>query len=568
MIVYGERVRRIDPRAALDQVARGLASEAATRALLEASEIAQGWLDAEHARRGADGLGAIETTLGAWLVDLARAAFRPDDAAAIDRARRGLARLREAAPPERIETRTLEGFAFYAVLPEPYALAARELRAEVSGPIVVVGVRSIGLCLGAVVAACADAVEPLLSVRPVGHPHARELATSAALDRHVASLANEATFAVVDEGPGLSGTSFGCVAAWLERCGVPSARIRFFPSHEGDPGARSTAGARERWRTTRRHVVPFERAFAPRRVATMLGFDAAAKVEELGAGRWRRLVFSREEDWPPVDAQTERRKYLVEARGRRFLAKFVGLGRVGEAASARGRALAKAGFAAEPCDLRHGFLVAPWVAAKPATVRTDVDRSAFAERVGHYLAFVATELGGAGPEDGASLEALLAMAKHNAREALGDDIARELDRWDGRLPAMAGALRRVRTDNRMHAWEWLVCDDGRLLKADALDHHAAHDLIGAQDLAWDVAAGSVELAWTPAERELVLETIARRGGPRIVKLALRFFGDCYLAFQLGAHRMAAERAHDAERRRLEAAASRYEKRLAELLSTV
>ena len=50
-------------------------------------------------------------------------------------------------------------------------------------------------------------------------------------------------------------------------------------------------------------------------------------------------------------------------------------------------------------------------------------------------------------------------------------------------PAAAGlerCVRRIETDNRMHAHEWLVRPDGSLLKADAVDHCEAHDLIGAR----------------------------------------------------------------------------------------
>jgi hypothetical protein len=34
---------------------------------------------------------------------------------------------------------------------------------------------------------------------------------------------------------------------------------------------------------------------------------------------------------------------------------------------------------------------------------------------------------------------------------------------------------------------------GRLLKTDALDHHARHDLVGCQDVPWDIVGVTVEL---------------------------------------------------------------------------
>src|SRR3954453_21950736 len=58
---------------------------------------------------------------------------------------------------------------------------------------------------------------------------------------------------------------------------------------------------------------------------------------------------------------------------------------------------------------------------------------------------------------------------------------------------MPSLERHVLTDNRMHAWEWLVTPEGRILKADALDHHRGNDLVGPQDVAWDLAGAAVEL---------------------------------------------------------------------------
>ena len=67
-----------------------------------------------------------------------------------------------------------------------------------------------------------------------------------------------AIFAVVDEGPGLSGSSFGAVADWLETHGVDRGRIRFYPGHGGEPGAQAAPAHRERWRAADRHVVEFD----------------------------------------------------------------------------------------------------------------------------------------------------------------------------------------------------------------------------------------------------------------------------------------------------------------------
>jgi hypothetical protein len=86
----------------------------------------------------------------------------------------------------------------------------------------------------------------------------------------------------------------------------------------------------------------------------------------------------------------------------------------------------------------------------------------------------------------------------------------------------------------MHPWEWLVCRGGGLLKTDALDHHAAHDLVGCQDVAWDVVGAAVELRLTPSEREAVCTIVAGASGRPVEAALLRVYEPCYLAFHVGA----------------------------------
>ena len=114
-----------------------------------------------------------------------------------------------------------EGYAFYAVYPEMYAMAARAL--PPSAKRLVIGIRSIGTSLGAAVARACGAA--LITVRPIGHPFARRLALDDALRDHILSFHD---LAIVDEGPGLSGSSFGCVADFLEDHGVAPERIAFW----------------------------------------------------------------------------------------------------------------------------------------------------------------------------------------------------------------------------------------------------------------------------------------------------------------------------------------------------
>ena len=61
--------------------------------------------------------------------------------------------------------------------------------------------------------------------------------------------------------------------------------------------------------------------------------------------------------WPPVIAFQERRKFRLTTDSGVYLARFAGLGGIGEAKLARARALAAASFAPAPIALRRGFLL-------------------------------------------------------------------------------------------------------------------------------------------------------------------------------------------------------------------
>jgi hypothetical protein len=154
------------------------------------------------------------------------------------------------------------------------------------------------------------------------------------------------------------------------------------------------------------------------------------------------------------------------------------------------------------------------------------------------------------------------MARYNARLALGEKLARRLDRFAPLLERLARRVRPIETDNRTHAWEWLLAD-GRLLKTDALDHHAAHDFVGCQDVAWDVAGATVELGLSPPERDRLCAAIEAEAGRPVDPDLLALLAPCYLALQLGDYTLSTEIAADqpSEAHRLRAAAARYRERL-------
>src|SRR5690606_19863676 len=133
------------------------------------------------------------------------------------------------------------------------------------------------------------------------------------------------------------------------------------------------------------------------------------------------------------------------------------------------------------------------------------------DRLGRYLAFRATL---PAPDDaGASLSRLCEMAIHNTGEALGSGAAAALVQQLPRPAALPAHLARVEIDGRLHAWEWIVARDGRLMKTDALDHAHAHDFIGAQDIGWDIAGAIVEHDLDAEEAAALCAAVGRPVAP-------------------------------------------------------
>jgi hypothetical protein len=568
MLVFGDRNRPADPHRLLRAITACLRSaEAAppgpgrhdqlTRAFIDAAGLLQGLADAEFAARGHDDLSAVQDAAMELLIKLARklAASAWSGHAAIGP---GLAPelivLALQPLPERVSIRTPEGFAHYAVYPEAYLKAAAEH--PWPGRPFVIGLRSIGTGLAALAAAAAGA-GTAITLRPCGPPFRRELRVSDQicdlLQRH------EGPFALVDEGPGLSGSSFGAAADLLEGLGVSQDRIVFLPSHGGDLGPQARARHRARWAHAARAVRTFGDLADETPLAQWFSdlTGRISRVEDLSGGRWR--ATSPHVCAAPAHAAQERLKFRLHSASGCWLAKFAGLGGIGEAKFERAQALHHAGFTPEPLALRRGFLLERWEDHGPLAL---VPRERLVDRIAAYLAFRAAAFPAA-PHEGASRDALVEMAEVNARETLGEAAAPLL----ARLPSLAAAAppgRAVHVDGRLHAWEWVRTTDDLLLKTDAIDHSVAHDLVGCQDVAWDIAGAQLEFDLSSGEVARICEAVEAATGERPGPAALAFAAVCYPAFQAGWWRMAAAAAAPADRQALADQAKRYEHRLAKL----
>jgi hypothetical protein len=289
-------------------------------------------------------------------------------------------------------------------------------------------------------------------------------------------------------------------------------------------------------------------------------------LEDISGGAWRAHRFHDEPEWPPCHVQQERRKFLLHAGGKTWLLKFVGLGRHGTEKLELAQSLHIGGFAPEPAGYRHGFLVERWMGDARPVAPAAVDRAALVERLGSYIGFRARTFP-AQPEQGASLTELFHMAGHNAASGLDEEAASFLDPWRSMLAGLESGVRRVRTDNRLHPWEWLHTTDGRLIKTDALDHHAAHDLVGCQDPAWDIVGAKVEFDLSNDEVSALCEVFERVAQRPVSRSLLAFYLVCYTAFQLGHWSLAADSlvGFPMEALRTRAVADRYERTLRQAL---
>jgi hypothetical protein len=582
MLFYGDVARTPQPSSVRRSISEKLEvvlaaapgrrrHEELVRAFIEAGELVQGLVDEEFDATGTDDLSQIHKDGLSFLLVLAGAIKASWESGFTRDLGAGsgwhvmLDRLDGQLP---LGLKRAEGYAFYCLYPENYLEAAH--RSGLASNTVVIGLRSIGVGLAALVAS-AVGTRRVFTLRPTGHPFDRRLAISAALTQKILKD-RSADFALVDEGPGMSGSSFGCAADWLIAHGVAPRRIHFFPSHDGELGAHSSAVHRARWAALPRHVTSFDRVFIERHApfslqgwVSKLAGEPVQEWKDVSGGSWRALHYPRRDTWPAVHTSMEKRKFLMRSEDRGWLVKFAGLDDLALRRLKASATMAEAGFVPPHKGAVYGFLVEEWVSAKPPDIAAfnNNDDDDVVDHVGRYLGFRARHL--APPLGGASLTDLCAMAVFNVGEALGADLAHVLMKRIGNIGRVESRLRRTDTDNRMHRWEWLVTPAGDMLKTDAIDHNAAHDFVGCQDISWDIAGAAVEFALSDGQRRRLADRAAILADYEPHDDTLRIFEYCYLAFQIGLWTYAHSAANQEEAPRIEYTLKRYLDRVRLLL---
>lgn len=378
-----------------------------------------------------------------------------------------------------------EGFAYYALHPLDYADLVDRLKLG-ARPVWVVGVRSIGTTLSAVVAAKlrqSGIVAERLTVRPTGHPYDRLCEFDSRQRLSIAtSLAANAEFLICDEGPGRSGSSLLSVAEALEREGVSQSRIAILCSHDPDASSLCAPNAVDRWGRYR---------VAASGMTCRLPVDA---TKYLGCGEWRRTLVPEGHHSLAVWPQMERLQY--GSLDNRLLLTFEGHGPYGAVVRGRNEALARAGFALSYLGQEAGFgrqVVEKGQRVGPADITPQL-----LSRMAQYCAWRAAEFA----INDTDASELGTMARVNFEREFGialEDLSLTVER-----PTVC--------DSRMMPCEWLLTDDGRWLKLDAAIHGDDHFFPGPCDIAWDLAGIVVEWNLSAAAREFLLEKYQEASG--------------------------------------------------------
>jgi hypothetical protein len=554
VLVFGDRTVTVDPGKQLRLLARRMAHthrrfpgfarhDALVADFVLLGALAQGLIDAEFEARGEDDLTLLHQRLAAALVRLAHSvarSWRTGFAEVGEDLSAEVAQLAEDAAPASVVCKTPEGFSVYGVYSEAYAQAARELPG--AAPRLFLGLRSIGLSLAAAAAAGAGGGE-VISLRPVGDPSARTLRPSQRLRDRL--QAHPGLFVIVDEGPGQSGSSFGAAADLLQELGVEEGRIAFMPSHGNPPGPTASDAHRARWARASRVTRSFEDLLQARPIGSWFEdlIGEVLKVEDLSAGAWRKDL--PHDAWPPAWRLQERRKFRLTTRDGAYVARFAGLGDLGAAKFRRARRLHAAGFTPEPVAIRGGMLLERWIDGRmlaPADFRSP----RMLEHLGAYLGFRARRLPAA-PGSGADGEALVRMSLRNA-ELLGGAVLRDAVATKLQpLPRLR--LKPVEIDGHLHPWEWREDAEGRIWKADAVDQAWGHDLVGCQDIAWDLAGAAVEFDLSPAATAGLVGAVGGHAERAEAPEAAALMQLCYCAFQAGLWTFAADDPQESVRAR-------------------
>ncbi|MEW6115305.1 MAG: hypothetical protein AB1553_00185 [Nitrospirota bacterium] len=428
--------------------------------------------------------------------------------------------------PEMICIREHEGYAHYGLYPETYLEAAKAFAKEhTRESVLCIGLRSIGTSLSLAVAAVLEEegyrVESC-TLRPRGDPFDRRILLEHTLEEVLRSLPY-AYVLIIDEGPGMSGSSICCAAQKLSETGIADTRIVLFPSWEPDGRNFISERARERWLRHKKYTAGFEEVLY--QSGKIMGPFSDGTCCNISAGMWRSLFYEGERDFPAVHPHHEKRKFLCRNH-RDLLVKFAGLGRYGRVKFERASILADAGFSPPAIGFANGFIASPFVQGRPLT-RDDVSESLLSA-VARYLSYLKKNFT---VDRDMQFSEMARMIRRNTYLGLGKEWVHRLRKL-GMFRSLFEESPPVALDGRMLPNEWLLTERG-YIKTDTVDHHADQFFPCCQDIAWDIAGTIIEFGLDQKGSAYLVERYERMSHDRDIAARLSFYRIAYLAYRLG-----------------------------------
>jgi len=414
-----------------------------------------------------------------------------------------------------------EGFSYYGLHPLDFADLAERIQQELRPVVAVIGIRTAGATLSAIVraslqhhhqnyhqthlknhtATAGDQVEQVEreTVRPEGEPYHRVTRFSEGQSQWIGEkLRQNADFVIVDEGPGFSGSTFLSVARALLEAGVPHTNIVLMTSRPLN--AASGAALVAEWKQFRSFTIDYGTRTPPK-----------AQVY-IGNGLWRERFYRSHAHWPGSWTLMERSKY-IDSDGSGFQ-KFEGFGRYGQLCRRHAEILAEAGLSPQLNTFEDGYASYELLIGRPLAC-TDLTAEVLSHMAG-YCAFRVKNL----PAKNIDTIALANMRGWNMSVELGTEISKASRSEPSRSNAFWNeppVESPVYPDCRMMPHEWLQDPDGRIVKTDSVDHAEGHHLPGPVDIAWDLAGAIIEWRLSPPEVDFFLREYQRQSGENAVK---------------------------------------------------
>lgn len=518
-----------------------------------------------------------------------------------DRASSAVARIAKLGSAGPLLANVTEGYAFYSLYPEMYLSSlSRALDSNTkSRSYVVVGIRSIGTSLATIVAGALiekGYTARVETLRPRGNPFDRYVDLAPKLKARLMEASHASSgFIIVDEGPGLTCSSFLSVSSALEKMGIDQERITLLSAWQGKPSIYASEELRERWKRSRVFYTPAEEAFdgwqafvpyilhSVKRSSDENGHTRIPDVEiaDLSYGRWRERFYPSPDQRPVVHQTMERTKILftlpakpssstVCGNGHNLqepivFAKFAGLGSYGREKLDRARILAGAGFGPPVIELAYGFLLHPFLEDfRPMSAR-ELTLDSMARMVDYY-AFIFRKYSKP-PMD--RFDSLMTILEVNAGEGLKLDLSEFDRRWRPFREAV-DQLPLVLLDGKPQPYEWLtgtVRGQPTSSKADSADHFRDHTLVGEQSILWDLAGTCVEWEMDDCQVSQFLSLWERETGDHQAASLLDFFRAAYLAFRVAAVHYATQgTSEEGTRTSLQRQQAKYVQRLHRLIA--